>query len=91
MHPRSITVAEGRNVVLSCKATGEGILHYQWTRISGSLPEIFLKNTVMNLTISNITVNDSGKYYCKVDNGGMSVSSLGAQVIVKSTTKCNQS
>ena len=82
-----ITIAEGNDVTLRCKATGNGTLNYQWKRVSGSLP----KNAVItninggkNLTIHNITVKDSGRYYCEVDNGGDKVSSRRVQVIVKS-------
>ena len=86
-HPNSngsIIVAEGNNVVLICEATGEGTLNYQWIKVSGSLPEGVLGNKDSHLIIRNIAVNDSGQYYCKVDNGGTSVSSMKAQVIVKS-------
>ena len=40
MHPggnEPITIAEGENVTLRCKATGDGTLNYQWKRVSGSL------------------------------------------------------
>ena len=87
---KPITIAEGNNVTLRCKATGDGALNYQWKRVSGSLP----KNTVItninggnNLTIHNITVNDSGQYYCEVDNGGDNVSSMRVIVTVKSKSQ----
>ena len=82
----TVTIAEGNDVTLSCKATGDGTLNYQWKRVSGSLP----KNAVIsningrkNLIIQNITVNDSGRYYCEVDNGGDKVSSRRVHVRVK--------
>ena len=85
-----ITIAEGSNVTLRCEATGSGALNYQWKRESGSLP----KDTVItnikggkNLIIHNITVNDSGQYYCEVDNGGDGVSSKRVIVIVKSKSQ----
>ena len=77
----SITVPEGNKVVLTCEATGEGTLNYQWIRVSGSLSKVIRGNT--HLMISNVTVNDTGVYYCSVNNGGTSVSSKGVQVIVK--------
>ena len=77
----SITVPEGANVVLTCEATGEGTLNYQWKRVSGSLVKVIRGNT--DLIISNVTVNDTGVYYCSVNNGGTNVSSKGVQVIVK--------
>lgn len=82
-HNGNITVAEGSYVTLLCEATGEGTLNYQW--YSESLPEVLLQNkTDGHLVISNITINDGGEYYCKVDNGGRCVSSMGVQVSVKS-------
>ena len=83
-----IIVVEGNSVTLWCKAIGGGTLNYQWTRVSESLPEVVLQNTAdTHLMISNITVNDTGKYYCKVDNGGTCVSSMRVQVLVKSKHK----
>ena len=93
IHPSDggpITIAEGNNVTLRCKATGDGALNYQWKRVSGSLP----KNAVItningwnNLTIHNITVHDSGQYYCEVDNSGGNVSSMRVQVTAKSKSQ----
>ena len=93
IHPSDdepITIAEGSNVTLRCEATGDGTLNYQWKRVSGSLP----KNAVITdinggkiLIIRNITVSDSGQYYCEVDNGGGSVSSMRVIVTVKSKSQ----
>ena len=87
-HPNNngpITIAEGSNVVLRCEATGNGRLNYQWRRISGSLPSSArTSNGRQTLTIHNITVRDSGQYYCEVDNGGDSVSSMRVQVTARS-------
>ena len=87
-HPNSngnITVAEGGNVTLRCNATGNGRLNYQWRRVSGSLPRnVRMSNGGRGLIIHNITVSDSGQYYCEVDNGGESVSSMRVQVIARS-------
>ena len=74
-------------MTLRCEAAGDGTLNYQWKRVSGSSP----KNAVITninggkiLIIHNITVSDSGQYYCEVDNGGSGVSSSRVQVKVKS-------
>ena len=87
-HPNSngpIIVAEGSNVMLRCTATGNGTLNYQWKRVSGSLPStVRMRNGGQNLTIRNIAVNGSGEYYCEVNNGGYSVSSMRVQVTAKS-------
>ena len=87
-HPNSngpITVAEGSNIVLRCEATGNGTLNYQWRRVSGSLPSSArTSNGGQTLTIRSIAVSDSGEYYCEVDNGGNSVSSMRVQVTARS-------
>ena len=87
-HPNKngpITVAEGSNVTLKCKATGNGTLNYQWRKVSGSLPSSARRrNNGQILTIRNIAVIDSGEYYCEVDNGGQNVSSLRVQVTARS-------
>ena len=87
-HPNDngpITVAEGSDVTLRCEATGNGILKYQWRRVSGSLP----KNTRMedegqNLTIHDIAVKDSGQYYCEVNDTVGNMSSMRVQVTARS-------
>jgi len=87
-HPSNngpITVAEGSNVELRCEATGNGTLNYQWKRE----PELALHNARRSdggktLTLRQIMISDSGQYYCEVDNGGESVSSMRVQVTVKS-------
>ena len=81
MHPGAIMVAEGNNVTLTCEATGDEMLNYRWKKESGSLPMIY---SDQNLTIYNITVDDSGQYYCEVDNGKEKVTSKKVQVTVKS-------
>ena len=86
-HPNNngnITVAEDSNVMLRCEATGNGILKYQWRRVSGSLPGNVRGKNSKTLTIRNIAVRDSGQYYCVVDNGGDSVSSMRVQVTARS-------
>ena len=87
-HPNdngNITVAEGSDVTLKCTATGNGTLNYQWRRVSGSLPSnIRVRNNGQTLVIRNIAVSDSGQYYCEVDNGGDSVSSMRVLVTARS-------
>ena len=86
-HPNNngnITVAEDSNVMLRCQATGNGILKYQWRRVSGLLPGNVRGKNSKTLIIRNIAVRDSGQYYCVVDNGGDSVSSMRVQVAARS-------
>ena len=86
IHPSTpISIAEGENVTLRCKADGIGLLNYEWRRVSGSLPYNTIRSTKgKQLIIYNLTVNDTGRYFCEVDNGGSSVFSTRVQVIVKS-------
>ena len=80
-----VTVAEGSDVTLRCEVTGGRTLNYQWRRVSGSLPNnVIMSNGGKILTIRNIAVKDSGQYYCEVDNGGDSVSSMRVQVTTRS-------
>ena len=87
-HPNdkgNITVAEGSNVTLRCTATGNGKLNYQWRRVSGSLPSnARVRNRGRNLDFFNITVSDSGHYYCEVSDTEGSVSSMRVQVTARS-------
>ena len=86
-HPNNngnITVAEGSDVTLQCTATGDGTLNYQWRRVSGSLPSNSRVRGNGNLDLFNMAVSDSGQYYCEVDNGGDSVSSMRVQVTARS-------
>lgn len=85
-HPNNngnIIAVEESTVTLQCEATGEGTLSYEWIRVSGLALEVIMNNDT-HLIIPNITVNDSGDYYCKVNNGRTSVSSMKVQVIVRS-------
>ena len=86
IHPSTpITVAEGENVTLQCEADGDGSLNYEWRRISGSLPSKIERSVGgKQLIIYNITVSDTGRYFCEVDNGGSSVYSTRVQMTVKS-------
>ena len=84
-HNGPVNVAEGSDVVLKCKATGDGTLTYQWRKESGSLPSNSRSsNGGKTLTINNLAVSDSGQYYCEVNNGGDSVSSKSVKVAARS-------
>ena len=82
IHPSThITVAEGENITLRCEADGGRSLNYERRRASGSLPNNTERSARgKQLIIYNITVSDTGRYYCEVDNGG-SVSSTTVQVM----------
>ena len=80
-----LTVTEGSNLVLTCEVTGNGPLNYMWNKAQKQLPDTAtLTDGGKTLNISTIAVDDGGEYYCVVDNGGNSVSSMSVQVTVKS-------
>ena len=79
-----VIIAEGNDVMLRCDVTGDENLNYQWRRVSGSIPDSVGGINSKTLTIHNVTVSDSGQYYCEVDNGGDSVSSMRIQVTARS-------
>ena len=90
-HPNDtgpITVAEGSDVTLKCKANGNGTLNYQWRRVSGSLPNNSRVRDNGNLDLFNIAVIDSGQYYCNVSDTEGSVSSMRVQVTARSKLLC---
>ena len=87
IHPNingPITVPEGSDVVLKCEATGEGTLNYQWKKESGALPRNSKINGGQTITLHNLASDDSGQYYCEVDDGRNKVVSKRVQVTVKS-------
>ena len=84
MDPESITVAENSNVTLTCKATGNGTLNYRWMKESGILPMNSISNSGQTLTLHNIRVDDSGQYYCEVDDREETDTSERAEVTVRS-------
>ena len=79
-----ITVPEGSDIVLRCEATGEGTLNYQWRKESGALPSNSKSNGGQTLTLHSIASDDSGQYYCEIDDGRNKVASNRVQVTVKS-------
>ena len=86
-HPNNngpITVSEGSDVVLTCKATGQGTLNYQWRKVSGALPKNSISNGGQTLTLHNLASDDSGQYYCEVNNKKNKATSKKVQVTIKS-------
>ena len=72
--------------MLRCIATGSlrGTLNYQWRKVSGALPRNSVSNGGQTLTLHNLAFDDSGQYYCEVDNRRSKVTSNKVQVTVKS-------
>ena len=66
--PSSVTVEQGQNVSLQCKATGQPKPKVTWRKALGHVPKE--KTTVVegNLTIFNVTKADGGAYACSAKN-----------------------
>ncbi|HMJ91553.1 MAG TPA: lamin tail domain-containing protein, partial [Candidatus Acidoferrum sp.] len=78
-HPLSLVLVQGQNTNLSVIATGGG-LHYQWsflgTNVAGATNSLF--------PLNNVSSAINGYYGVVVFNGGGSVSSTNALVMVRS-------
>ena len=83
-HPkRNTTVAVGKNVALTCKASGADNLKYQWMRMGKkTIPSRAIGVNSNTLIILNIMVDDSGEYKCVVSSGDTSVTSRPGTVSV---------
>ena len=80
----------GRNVTLTCNASGADNLKYQWMRMGNkTIPPTATGVNSNTLVIPNVTVDDSGQYKCVVSSDDIeviseygTVSVLGKQVII---------
>ena len=82
---KDITVAEGSNVTLRCEAVGNVTMNYEWNRESKlSLRMNVIGTNTENLTIYNIKVQNSGRYYCEVEIGTDKIPSASVQVTARS-------
>ncbi|QYM77935.1 immunoglobulin domain-containing protein [Horticoccus luteus] len=79
--PVGATVNEGGTVTLTVGVTGSAPFTYQWQKDNVALTAA----TSASLTLSNVTVGDSGSYTVTVTNGGGSVTSSPAVVGVNGT------
>ena len=66
--PSSITVEEGQNVSLQCKATGLPLPGVTWRKAFSKLPVKRSSIVNGNLSIRSITKADSGTYACSAKN-----------------------
>ena len=66
--PSSITVEEGQNVSLQCKATGLPAPRVTWRKAYSKLPVKRSSIVNGNLSIRSITKADSGTYACSAKN-----------------------
>ena len=86
VHPQNATKIEGDNVTFTCNATGNPAPTFRWTKI-GSVStkgsRISLSLDGKQLTITNVTREDSGQYVCEATNNVRTVPSDSATLNVK--------
>ena len=82
MHPQNATKIEGDNVTFTCNATGNPAPTFRWTR-NGSVLTTGLSLDGKQLTITNVTREDSGQYVCEATNNVTTVASDSATLNVK--------
>ena len=69
------------NASLTCEA--DGASGYSWERQSGSIPSDAIGLNTNTLTLTNLRLEDAGKYRCVVTNGSGSTQSDYATLIIK--------
>ena len=80
--PQNKTLTERENVTLSCNATGNPAPSISWTKngSAANSPRISLSLDNKQLTITNVSRDDSGDYRCVANN------SIGAAVTSNAAT-----
>ena len=76
--PSNQMVTEGANVQMTVAASGTGPLSYQWY-FNG---QAVSNGTSATLSLSSVTTQSSGNYYCVVSNSGSSATSSTASLSV---------
>ena len=82
VQPQNKTLTERENVTLSCNATGNPAPSISWTKDGSAVnsPKISLSLDNKQLTITNVSRDDSGDYRCVANN------SVGAVVTSNAAT-----
>ena len=86
MHPQNATKIEGDNVTFTCNATGNPAPTFRWTKNGSVLTtgsRISLSSGGKQLTLTNVTREDSGQYVCEATNNVMTVPSDSATLNVQ--------
>ena len=86
MHPQNATQIEGGNVFFTCNATGNPAPTFRWTKNGSVLTtgsRISLSSDNKQLTLTNVTREDSGQYVCEATNNVETVPSDSATLNVK--------
>ena len=87
VHPQNATKIEGDNVTFTCNATGNPAPTFRWTR-NGSVLTTGLSLDGKQLTITNVTREDSGQYLCEATNNLTTVPSDSATLNVQCKITC---
>ena len=90
-HPQNETKTEGDNVTFTCNATGNPAPTFRWTKIGSVLTtgsRISLSLHGKQLTITNVTREDSGQYVCEATNIVRTVPSDSATLNVQCKITC---
>ncbi|CAH3134799.1 unnamed protein product, partial [Porites lobata] len=86
VHPQNATKIEEDNVTFTCNATGNPAPTFRWTKIGSVLrtgSRISLSSDGKQLTITNVTREDSGQYVCEATNNVTTVPSDSATLNVQ--------
>ena len=86
LHPQNATKIEGDNVTFTCNATGNPAPTFRWTKNGSVLTtgsRIRLSSDGKQLTLTNVTREDSGQYVCEATNNVTTVASDSATLNVK--------
>ena len=93
-HPQNETKIEGDNVSFTCNATGNPAPIFRWTKNGSVLTtgsRISLSSDGKQLTLTNVTREDSGQYVCEATNNVTTVPSDSATLNVQCKITCYDS
>ena len=87
-HPQNATVTEGENVTLSCNASGDPVPSISWTKNGSAIstsgdPRISFGVDNKQMTITNVSRSDSGRYRCEANNSNGTVTSNAATLEIQ--------
>ena len=78
-----ITVEEGRDLILTCSATGSPSPNYEWLRLDQAMPSKANGATSPTLTIPRVDWSDVGIYACLASNEGGTAQSRAIRTIMQ--------